>query len=430
MKPPRLLQKFARIPRTQSAAAETVSDQLLVERYVIERNEEAFTELVRRHAAMVASVCQRGLQQRHDAEDAFQTTFFILARDAGRIVKRESLGSWLFGVALRVTKKVRSLHARQPVTNAVEGTLAMAPERSSADDQTATAIEEVAFLPQRYRMPVVLCWLEGRTQQEAAELLGWPIGSVAGRLSRAKELLRLRLLRRGLETTALTTLFGLADAASLSAEQIKQTVQMALSQTQGRRVLALAQGGSSMVWSTTLMGGLLLITGVGVWWGTQGKEPKTEAAVSLVTSPVFLSSEKNEVTSDMLQGEWILEEGSWGLFHWQQRNFSVMFKKDTMSFLPSNDEEVNGPTHVELQGELQFFQQKQVWHTPLHYQLGRQGETTEFNLEFPYPGLFQSNSNLPTAKDKPAVVFRDGLIRFRDGALELVIACKNNPQAG
>ena len=85
MKSPRLLQHLLR----DHSPIETTGDQLLVERYVAERDEQAFTELVRRHGAMVASVCRRGLQHRHDAEDAFQATFFILARDAGRIAKRD-----------------------------------------------------------------------------------------------------------------------------------------------------------------------------------------------------------------------------------------------------------------------------------------------------------------------------------------------------
>src|SRR5262249_45040927 len=161
------------------------------------RDEEAFAGLLRRHGPLVFGVCRQVLGDAHDAEDAFQATFLVLARKAATVARQDSLAAWLHRVALNVARTARTAAARR-----------RAPERETAlrtrpgpGDEVAPGDwqpllhEEVDRLPEKYRVPVVLCYLEGRTHEEAARQLGWPLGSVKGRLARARDLLRARLTR-------------------------------------------------------------------------------------------------------------------------------------------------------------------------------------------------------------------------------------------
>jgi RNA polymerase sigma factor (sigma-70 family) len=149
---------------------------------------------------MVLRVCRSVLRDDHDAQDAFQATFLILVRRAGAVRNRGSVGSWLYGVALRVSARARASMARRRrhETRAA----AMATDRSTEErnplELSAVLHEELGRLPERYRAAVVLCYLEGHTCEAAASRLGWPVGTVKSRLSRARALLRTRLARRGL----------------------------------------------------------------------------------------------------------------------------------------------------------------------------------------------------------------------------------------
>ena len=204
-----------------------VSDGHLLARFVVRRDELAelaFAALVRRHGPMVLRVCRQVAGDRHTAEDAFQATFLVLARRAGSIRSPELLAPWLHGVALRTAREARREGARrrQREVEAPEA-LRFEPIRGgdSPDGPTIQREElealhdEVARLPERYRAVVVLCELEGLTYQEAALRLRCPVGTVGVRLRRARQRLRLRLIRRGLAPTAALfgALFG-ADAAS------------------------------------------------------------------------------------------------------------------------------------------------------------------------------------------------------------------------
>jgi RNA polymerase sigma factor (sigma-70 family) len=178
---------------------EESADADLLARFVEKRDEAAFEDLVRRHGPMVWSVCRRFLYQSEDAEDAFQATFLVLVRKASSIQHGSLLSNWLYGVAYRVANRARvgaaRLRARE--TNGVDIQVS-APQTDSASEWQPAVHEEVFRLPEKYRLPIILCYLEGRTSEQAACDLGWPVGTVKGRLGRAREMLRSRLTRRGL----------------------------------------------------------------------------------------------------------------------------------------------------------------------------------------------------------------------------------------
>jgi RNA polymerase sigma factor (sigma-70 family) len=197
--------------RSLAGGAVDQPEPLLLERFLARREGAAFAALVERHGPMVLGVCRRVLGNAADADDAFQATFLVLARQAAALRQRASLASWLYGIACRVAWRARAdaarrrLHERQ--AQALRPAAAELPARELGD----VLAEELARLPEKYRLPVVLCHLEGRTNEEAARQLGWPVGSVKGRLARARELLRARLTRRGFGPSA--ALLGTALAA-------------------------------------------------------------------------------------------------------------------------------------------------------------------------------------------------------------------------
>jgi RNA polymerase sigma-70 factor (ECF subfamily) len=182
-----------------SPPAELADDELL-ERFVGQRDESAFAELVHRHGAMVLGVCRRVLNDWQRSEDAFQVTFLVLARKAECLTRPELLANWLHGVAYRIALKARSHAARQRAHE--RQAAAMSPTESqpsgSARELREVLDKELDRLPEKYRAPLVLCYLEGKTNEEAARLLNWPIGSMSDRLARARRLLRARLARYGL----------------------------------------------------------------------------------------------------------------------------------------------------------------------------------------------------------------------------------------
>jgi RNA polymerase sigma factor (sigma-70 family) len=175
-----------------AAAADAASDAELLRRFVRDGDAPAFELVLRRHAGTVWTACRRILPEA-DAEDAFQAAFLVLVRKAGA-VRGASAGGWLHRVA--VTAALKRKARGRTVAGAVEAATS-APDPLERAELAAAVHEELARLPDRYRLPVVLCDLEGETQPAAAARLGWPVGSVAGRLSRARALLRDRLTRRG-----------------------------------------------------------------------------------------------------------------------------------------------------------------------------------------------------------------------------------------
>jgi RNA polymerase sigma factor (sigma-70 family) len=179
-------------------------DGPLLQQFVARRDEAAFAALLRRHGPMVLGVCRRLLRHEQDAEDAFQATFLVLARRAAAVAPPEMVGNWLYGVAYQTARKARATRARR---HARERQVTAMPEREAPRPGPWRELRplfdrELRRLPDNYRAVLVLCDLEGKTRKEAARLLGWPEGSVCGRLARARQLLAGRLARQGVTLPA------------------------------------------------------------------------------------------------------------------------------------------------------------------------------------------------------------------------------------
>jgi RNA polymerase sigma factor (sigma-70 family) len=253
-----------------------VGDAQLVERFVRSRDEAAFELLVRRHERLVLNVCRRVLPDSHDAEDAFQATFLVLVRKAASIGKRDSVAGWLYRVAYRVALRARSRSACRAAREKPADLAALpAPEVPDAAWRELRPLldQEVGHLPEKYRVPVVLCYLESRTYDEAARELGCSRGTVSTRLTRARELLRRRLARRGL------TLSGALLAALLVERSASAAAPAGLAEAAMRaattgvvpaQVLSLTQGALQAMFVTklkTLAGAVLAVAIVGAGTG-------------------------------------------------------------------------------------------------------------------------------------------------------------------
>jgi RNA polymerase sigma factor (sigma-70 family) len=258
------------------AGGEEATDGDLLERFTSQHEEAVFDVLLRRYGPLVLGVCQRVLNHEQDAEDAFQATFLVLARRAGSIQKQASLGSWLYGVSYRLALKVKAGAARR---RALERRVATMPPPQPRDETAWSELRpaldlELSRLPEKYRAPLVLCYLEGKTHAEAAQVLGWPCGSMSKRLTRARELLRARLRERGvaLSTGLLATLLtekaraavptALAESSSKAAVLV--ATGKAVTGVVSTHVAALAEGVMRTMLTTKLKLGLLLLFGMAV----------------------------------------------------------------------------------------------------------------------------------------------------------------------
>ena len=220
-----------------------LSDGQLLDRFVERREASAFEAIVERYGPLVWGVCRRVLRDHHDAEDAFQATFLVLARKAASVMPREKLGNWLYGVAFQTAMKARATRAKRRVRErpAWEMTEPEAVPDEHADELLSRLDREVTRLPEKYRMPIILCELEGKTHRQAAEQLGWPVGTVSGRLSRARALLASRLSRPDtpLSVGALGVLLAHDVArAGVPPELVRSTAQAASLSTAGKAVAA------------------------------------------------------------------------------------------------------------------------------------------------------------------------------------------------
>jgi len=236
-----LLRHLCRL--TAAPASVLSSDACLLERFIRCRDEDSFAALVGRHGPLVYGVCRRLLADAGAAEDCFQATFLVLARRAPSLDGRRPLANWLHAVAYRTSVKARQSAARRRAHQLQLLSLATvpAPEEKPWIELRPLLDEELNRLPEKYRAPLVLCFLEGKSHQQAARELGWPSGSMSRRMNRARELLRRRLARRGL-TLSTGLLFLLiarnAGAATVSKTLAGLTTQAALAFRAGQAAIS------------------------------------------------------------------------------------------------------------------------------------------------------------------------------------------------
>jgi RNA polymerase sigma factor (sigma-70 family) len=301
------------------------TDAQLLERFIVKRDEIAFEVLVCRHAPMVLRTLTRVLHGRHDAEDAFQATFLVLARMADSVKNRESVGPWLHGVATRIAIKSRANAARHQ-----EGLRRYADGRTASDSSDIdrvdrelreTVHDELNRLPAHYREPLALCYIDGLKCEEIAERLRRPVGTVTVQLARAREKLRERLARRGvLAPVALTALavgsdsFG-AVLKSLIATTVKAAIPFAAGRgaavgTVSTEAASLAEGVLRTMYLTkaTLASALVLgtlATGAGVtaWGSFTAPAPAPVPRIEAKSAPIAPAA---AVVDDLgkLKGTW------------------------------------------------------------------------------------------------------------------------------
>ncbi len=270
---------------------DVLSDAELLEQYRSHRDPAAFEAVVRRHADRVFAACSKVLADPADVEDAFQATFLVLLQNARAVRNQQALGSFLYGVAHRIALQARARSLRRA---RAEARLSPAGEESpdlSWRETCAILHEELDRLPERYRLPLVLCYLDGKSRDEAAQELGWRTGVLRGRLERGRDRLRDRLTRRGVTLSAglLAALANTATACSPSVPLIQATVHAASAVPWPTRISLLVRSVSEPVLGkfkqvavTVLVVGLFSGLGLfaaGHWSGRPTPQPLLAAAV-------------------------------------------------------------------------------------------------------------------------------------------------------
>ena len=229
MKQPLFLDQIRRLLFNQRVGQSSDAD--LLARFARNGDEDAFAALVQRHGGLVWHACRRMLRDEHLAEDVFQATFLVLARRAAAIRKPDAVGAWLHGVATRLAMKARERASKRETSSgaAVEPASPDFVEEMTVRELRTVLDEELLHLPDKYRYPLVLCYLEGQTRDEAAKQLGCPLETLKSRLERARELLHDRLKRRhlGLPAAFLALLVEGSAQAGPSVAMIQQTARAA-----------------------------------------------------------------------------------------------------------------------------------------------------------------------------------------------------------
>jgi RNA polymerase sigma factor (sigma-70 family) len=251
-------------------ALATFGDAELLERFLAPDDDEsasfAFEALVVRHGPMVLRVCRSILRDDNDVDDAFQATFLVLVKRARSVRRRDSLASWLYGVALRVASAARLAAARRRIferrgaETAARTTGSGVSHPGGASELGPLLREEIERLPERFRATVILCHLDGLTHEEAARLLQLPVGTVRSRLARAREKLRGRLARHGLAPSEPAALFAVAPVV-FSANLIRSTTTAALRVAAGEALTA----GTVSAAAASLTGGVLRTMLIAKW---------------------------------------------------------------------------------------------------------------------------------------------------------------------
>ena len=299
----------------QAGKAAGLSDGQLVDRFVQRRDragEAAFAALVDRHGAMVLRVCRQVLGDPHDAQDASQATFLVLARRAGSIGRRESVASWLHGVALRVAAKARQTEARRRTREqravelmAVRHTVA--GETDECPERWGLVHDELGRLHASFREPLILCYLEGLTQEQAAAQLRCPLGTVQSRLARGRAKLKSRLRKRGFEPAVVLPMTDHLVGRTFPAPSswAETTVRMASQFSRGEGSTHAVPGSAAVSLAEQVLGTIVisklkvamaiiflaavLMSGAAAWVRPEGK-----AFVPEIASPVALDGRKRE----------------------------------------------------------------------------------------------------------------------------------------
>ena len=243
-------------------AARDLTDSELLRRYAVEGEHAAFTVLVQRHGPMVLGVGRRVLLDSHAAEDVFQATFMVLARRAGSIGRRRPLGGWLYAVAQRIASKAR---AQTATRRERERRFAQMPQREELDEVALAELrsvldEEMACLSDKHRVPLVLCYLQGKSHEQAAFELHWHKTTFTRRLARGRELLRERLVRRGITLSAASMAAALVDtaaAAPVATVLTLNTVKIATSAAGGKMLAIAGFSPRALAWAEAAMRGVV-----------------------------------------------------------------------------------------------------------------------------------------------------------------------------
>jgi RNA polymerase sigma factor (sigma-70 family) len=287
-----VLRHLRRLIGPRNAGAQT--DGQLLQRFVADRDDAAFTELVARHGPMVLGVCRRVLGNAHEADDAFQATFLVLTRKARALNQWGSLGNWLYTVAYRLALRARASAARRRTQERQVEDMPHPPTNDEPWRELRPLLDAaVNRLPAKYRAPVVLCYLEGRTNEQAAQELGWPAGTVKCRLARGRHLLRKwlagrgALLAGGLLAPALTKQATAAVSATLVATTLRTASLFAAGEatvaaTISARAVFLAEGALQTMFAHKLQAvAALLLTlglvgaGAGAWLQPASPAPES-----------------------------------------------------------------------------------------------------------------------------------------------------------
>lgn len=291
-----------------------LADAQLLTRFVERGDEDAFEALVRRHAPMVLGVCRRLLRNTEDAEDAVQVVFLVLAQKSALVRPREAVAGWLYGVARKAALKARAAAARRkerPVPELPEPP----PRQATGEDMGPLLERELSRLPEKYRAVVVLCDLEGRSRRDAARLLGWPEGTVCGRLARARALLVRRLGRYDLALPG-ATVAALAVAGSGPACVPAATLRAVLRSASPHaaavppHVLTLAREVRRALWLGKLKAGAVAfvaagLIGVGmVIAGREFDQGSGTASQGSVATPAHIAPADVRTDAQRLQGVW------------------------------------------------------------------------------------------------------------------------------
>jgi RNA polymerase sigma factor (sigma-70 family) len=269
------------------------ADTELLARFAQSRDETAFELVVWRHAALVQRVCRAVLRDHHAAEDAAQAAFLTLARKAHTFSGRGSVVGWLYRVARRIAVRLAKDRARRAATSAgLERVPDSIPVPDAAPDEVAALCAEVDRLPQRYRIPILLCFFEGLTHAEAARRTGWPVGSVAGRLARAKDLLARRLARRGVGVAGVVLgvpagSFVGSTAQAAPAFAARNAVVPGVEPSTVKLAEGAMQTMTATTWKLIAASATAVFAAAGVW-GYSGQEPQAaqpQRALALEVQP-------------------------------------------------------------------------------------------------------------------------------------------------